>query len=192
MVPQLQFSNCLSETIRWCVTRADVNNPKYCLRSEDLRPPTKFDPEQRKDHCDINVWVEGRLVEHVVKERSWILGRHDAQPEILAPGRGRLLAHFFDYTNNDFLTSDMTNAFLDCYDTPPWDTWVYLVDQEVPLLVSWVPPQFISSVDEAIGIQIAEALSWVDEERPYSLYDEIPEWLVNFEKRRTGGKPESG
>ncbi|HEX7665032.1 MAG TPA: hypothetical protein VF407_10990 [Polyangiaceae bacterium] len=42
---------------------------------------------------------------------------------------------------------------------PPWDTWIaYYTDG---CLLSWVPPDFVASVGEAVRCNAYEALYWL-------------------------------
>lgn len=191
-VPQ-GFVKRLNETIAWCVPRVNVNDPKYCLRSQQLRPDYKFDSEPK---YDVDIWAASiQMISQVVKTRSQLLMPPTAlstEPDIDLAG-GRLLVHFLDESNNNGVTADITSFFLDNNDTPPWDTWVgafipkALADQrpdEVPVaysfLISWVPPAFHETVNEATESECVGMLMWADaprrEESPVHSAS-IPMWL---------------
>ena len=186
MVARFELLKSLNETVCWCRSRVDVTNPKYCLRSDELRPPAEFGrPQEREPHEDVDIMVEERFVIHVLQERTRLLDESNRGSRVHGPpsAEGRLLAHFVGHSNHNNLTADYSGGYFDFWDTPPWDTWVHWVDQE-DLLVSWVPPEFVNIVAKAISIEVCGMLTWVDEERPDSLYHKIPAWLVESTKER--------
>ena len=190
-VPQ-DFVKRLNETIAWCVARVDVNDPKYCLRSERLRPDYAFDSEPE---YDLDIWATTQMIDKVVETRSQLLTPLSAigtATEIDLAG-GRLLIHFLDESNHNGLTADITSFFLDNNDTPPWDTWVgafipeslaHQPPNEVPIaysfLISWVPPAFLKTVHEATEFECVGMLRWADapreDESPVHS-SSIPMWL---------------
>src|SRR6185295_20350205 len=154
------FTKRLAETIAWCVPRVNISDPKYCLRSAQLRPDYEF--SLRPDDA-VDLWADIYMIKKVVDSRSQLLPATSvsAERDIDLAG-GRLLIHFLGESNHNGLTAWITSSYLDNNDTPPWDTWVQafipesLVHQSpdsIPsvyaFLISWVPPEFLKVVDEA-------------------------------------------
>ena len=188
-----QFARRLYETIAWCAPRVNLSNPKYCLRSAQLKPDYEFssDPEY-----DVDLWADIRMIKKVVNSRAQLLMPPTAtstEVDIDLAG-GRLLIHFLDESNLNGLTAYLTSSYLDNNDTPPWDTWVkafipeslvYQSPDSVPsvfaFLISWVPAEFLNAVNEATEAECVGMLMWADAprkwERPPNYADSIPLWL---------------
>lgn len=187
------FVKRLHETIAWCVPRVNISSPKLCLRSAQLRPDYKFSSEP---DYDVDIWADIRMIQKVVDSRSQLLPPASAvitERDIDLRG-GRLLIHFLDESNHNGLTADITSCYLDNNDTPPWDTWVQAFIPEswadqppdaVPsvfrFLISWVPPEFLKTVNEATESECVGMLMWADAPRrwegPPNFADSIPAWL---------------
>jgi hypothetical protein len=186
------FTKRLAETIAWCVPRVNISDPKYCLRSAQLRPDYEFSLQPDND---VDLWADIYMIKKVVDSRSQLLPATavSGERDIDLAG-GRLLIHFLGESNHNGLTAWITSSYLDNNDTPPWDTWVQafipesLVHQspdEVPsvyaFLISWVPPEFLKAVDEATEGECVGMLMWADAPRiwdgPYNYADSIPAWL---------------
>ena len=107
---------------------------------------------------------------------------------------GRLLIHFLGESNHNALTADITSYYLDNNDTPPWDTWVQAFTPELwahqspdepstvfQFLISWVPPKFLETVNEATEYECVGMLMWAGAPRrfdgPPDYADSIPAWL---------------
>jgi len=192
VVPQ-GFIKRLHETIAWCAPRVNISTPKHCLRSAQLRPDYQFSLEPE---YDVDLWADLRMINQVVDSRSQLLTAataHLTEPD-LDLGEGRLLIHFLHESNHNGLTADITSYYLDNNDTPPWDTWVqafipeslaHQSPDEVPsafsFLISWVPPEFLKTVNEATEFECVGMLMWADAPRrwetPPNYADSIPEWL---------------
>jgi len=190
-VPQ-DFIKRLQETIAWCAPRVNINDPKHCLRSAQFRPDYKFDPEP---DYDVDLWADIPMINKLVDSRSQLLTPATLPTERdIDLGGGRLLIHFLGESNHNGLTADITSFYLDNNDTPPWDTWVQAftpeswADQspdEVPsvftFLISWVPPEFLETVNEATESECVGMLMWADAPRrwdgPLDYANSIPAWL---------------
>ena len=96
------------------------------------------------------------------------------------------LLHFIDYTNHNGLTAGITSYFLDNNDSPPWDTWVqalHTTDGKTDFLVSWVPAEFVDSVDDATKAECIGMLMWaVDGQRRRGEGD-VPDWLITLARK---------
>ena len=188
------FRKKLHETIAWCTPRVNINNPKYCLRSAQLRP--NYDFSSRADE-DVDLWANIEMINNVSDSRSLLSSGVDALWELdIDLAGGRLLIHFLGESNQNGLTADITSHYLDNNDTPPWDTWVQAfvpeslahqspdsVPSEYAFLISWVPSEFLKAVDEATEFECVGMLMWADAPRrwelppPPHLADSIPVWL---------------
>lgn len=187
------FRKNLQETIAWCIPRVNISNPKYCLRSTQLKPNYRFSSRPEED---VDLWADIQMIDEVVESRS----RLSSAGENAIPERdidlvgGRLLVHFLNESNHNGLTADITSYYLDDNDTPPWDTWVQAfvpesfarqapdaIPSEYPFLISWVPSEFLNAVDEATEAECVGMLMWADAPRrwetPPNLADSIPLWL---------------
>ena len=159
----------LMETALWGSRKADLANPKACLRSESFRPYLfndnryqTIDDVVHKRHFAL---VEtGDIQDFATEEMSDV--RKLMPPSL---GGGRLLVWERDLTIDDGLGESVTNGYLDVSDMPPWDTWVTYVSADddagaqVGYLVSWVPPVFLASVGEAVLGNAYDALFWLDD-----------------------------
>ena len=187
-----EFIKNLHETIVWCVPRVNISNPKYCLRSAQLKPDYEF--SSRPDE-DVDLWADIHMIKKVVDSRSQLLPSRGVSSELdIDLAGGRLLIHFLDESNHNNATADITSYYLDDNDTPPWDTWVQAFIPEslahqstdsIPsayaFLISWVPPEFLKTVDEATEYECVGMLMWADAPRlwdePRNFADSIPPWL---------------
>jgi len=155
-----------------------------------LRPDYEFDSEP---DYDVDLWANIRMINKVVDSRSQLVTPVNTERSVDLAG-GRLLIHFLDQSNHNGLTADITSFYLDNNDTPPWDTWVQTFVPEswadqppdevpivVPFLISWVPQEFLKTVNEATEYECVGMLMWADAPRrwdgPYNNADSIPEWL---------------
>ncbi len=78
--------------------------------------------------------------------------------------KGRLVVWMPDDIIPDGVGEIETKGYLDCYDMPPWETWVAYVDgqpKERPHLVSWVPEPFVDPVQCAIDSNALGTLLWL-------------------------------
>lgn len=144
----------LAQTILWCAPRADVSNPKDCLRTPELRP---------------RVFERDRFsaVDTVAIERERygdIEFRHAQVPKDL--GGGRLLAYFPETNLYDGAAEVHTDGFLDVDNLPGWDTWIAFFEDEPETnygsyLIAWIPPEFVEVVSEGIAYNPEECIIWL-------------------------------
>ncbi len=189
--PPQAFLKKLRETIAWCVSRVDASNPKYCLRSADLKPVYEFSP---RPEDDVNLWASVEMIEKVVDSRAQLLSTATVGPGAETLAGGRLLLHFLDQSDDDQSAADITSCYLDSADTPPWDTWVDVyvpeslahqspdsIPTEYGFLISWVPREFVETVNEATEYEVIGMLMWADAPRrfdePRDFARSIPLWL---------------
>lgn len=170
------FAQRLAETIAWCSPRIDPAEPKWCLRSQELRPQVDYYSES-----DPTFWNTTENIKTLASLRSKYIDLPTVAHTADITG-GRLLLCFFDCTNFNELTADETNWFFDGCDNPPWDTWVDVLGDA---LVSWVPSQFQSAVDHAIAIECCGMLMWLESPILGHSVDradleKLPRWLFDY------------
>jgi hypothetical protein len=147
----------LAQTIFWCAPRANVSNPKDCLRTPELRP---------------RIFEESRFsaVDTVAVERERYGGvkiRQAKVPRDLAGGR--LLIYFPNINLYDGAAEDETLCFLDVDNLPPWDTWIAYFEEETDrdyygcYLVAWIPSQFVDLVSDGINVNPEECIMWLSD-----------------------------
>ncbi len=172
----------LRETIAWCAERIKYSNAKAVLRSEALGNELRAAAEEFEPD---DLWASRWMIVSVVHRRAQLLQAKARRAEFPVAGGlsgGRLLLHFLDCSNHNGITADETEGFLDNSDTPPWDTWVDIVqagesDQEI--LVAWMPGDFVSLAQRAIDVECIGMLMWADSPPASMPFPEssIPRWL---------------
>jgi hypothetical protein len=153
-----QFKLSLSETSRWCTSKACSQDPANSLRSGELAP------DQGKD------WQA--VVKSVCERRAHLVGRN---PACTAGGvtAGRMLIFDPGLTLSDGAAMVESSGFFDAGNTPAWDTWIAYVEEEPPrpeswtkldsYLVCWIPAVFVALVDRAVAVNPERCLLWADE-----------------------------
>jgi hypothetical protein len=152
-----QFKERLSETSRWCTSKACSHDPANSLRSSELAP------DQEED------WQA--VVESVCERRAHLIGRNPAcTPSVAA---GRLLIFDPGLTLSDGAAMVESSGFFDAGNTPPWDTWIAYVKEEPQrseswtkldsYLVCWIPVVFVDLVERAVAVNPERCLLWSDE-----------------------------
>ena len=141
----------IGETQLWCVEYGIRQN----YRSPSLQP--SFLGSDRF-----------ATIESVARRRSTLLKRNAAKSENSSFG-GRLVSIFIDESHTDGVADKATNGFFDLYDIPPWDTWIAMGHShrtndatKETFLLAWVPSEFISRVDDAIGASVSSSIVWTD------------------------------
>ena len=161
--PERQFRERLDRTVAWCNSRVKATNPRWCLRSPELRPAVEFE-----NHSDPSLWNEHALIEGVVQRRAALLARSPLTD--VDPRQGRLLWCRYEYNNHNGASDHYSQGFFDANDNPPWDTWIGQVDDA---LITWVPGAFVDLASEGISVECCDMLDWVVNRSAC-----LPEWLV--------------
>jgi len=129
------------------------------LRSEVLRPSlnivTAVDREQTRQAVWDLIGLRSKLLENETTSVPSGLGYRGTY--LL---NGRLLAHFPSISLSHGLSVPETGGFIDEDEVPPWDTWVYFVDD---FLISWVPGNLESALKSAIDCNPEESLCWLSD-----------------------------
>lgn len=153
-----EFKARLAQTIFWCASRVDKENPATSLRTPGLRP---------------RVLEENRssAVETVAQARE-LYGGVDCRNSSLSDdlGGGRLLVYFPNLDLFCGAAEQETDGFFDVNNVPPWDTWVAYRQDEVKgdsfdteYLIAWVPPEFVNLVDDGINVNPEQCIMWLSD-----------------------------
>jgi hypothetical protein len=154
------FEIRLAETIEWCLRHADISEPGDSLRNEALKPEFicneytySYNPAKRiKDICQL---LEKRR-KLLSKEVSPVVSDADLQG-------GKLLAFFPDETLCDGAAEMVSYGFFDVDNVPAWDTWVGIFrDYDREYIVSYIPNQFVSLVEEGTDVNPEDCIPWLD------------------------------
>jgi len=172
----------LAETIALCAPRTSLGMPLSALRTLALHPSpplenggdTGYRVEDSRYDCQ-NRWdVEQTAVdvEQLVRERVHLLPRAHSYPSAPASdlAGGRLLFSAPDYGVTDGASEYESHGFIDVADAPPWDTWVWFVQEGKAstdfydcYIVSWVPPEFVAYADAGIRVSFVGNVAWASD-----------------------------
>jgi hypothetical protein len=151
----LAAKNELLETQAWCAAKADLARPKDCFRDDRLRP--RLLPPSRRDAVD-----DVRRSRRLYSDRQ-----ASADSETVIAG-GRLIAYSPDANLACGTSEAETKGYFDVNNTPPWDTWVALLDAPKAKLwesslIAWVPSAFVPLVQAGIDVIPEECVLWLDD-----------------------------
>lgn len=175
------FMHRLAETIAWC---------NYSLAqdsSHDLLRTVLPKPEPYGTFHESEEFVEfaARLFvtrSHLIQSSGLLL---PSAEEIRQAAAGRLLIFLPDSAfSSDGVAEYASDRFFDFMEYPPWDTWIYTLDQPVlnsrspekpewltsNHLISLIPSQFVGRVQRAIECTADQAIFWLkdlDFDTPY-------------------------
>jgi hypothetical protein len=153
------FELRLAETIAWCSARARPDEPAASLRSDRLQP---WVLETDRATAVRRVLESRASTDRDVRAASPVSSASDL-------AGGRLLLYFPDANLADGAAEAETGGFFDIENVPPWDTWVGLFRDEradisyADYLVSWVPREFVASVDRGIYVNPEECILWLSD-----------------------------
>ena len=140
----------LAETVAWCSARVDLNDPKGCFRTAELRP---------------HPLAGGRkaVVEAVTIARYVALGWPPKRMATDLSG-GQLLTYQPDLNLVHGLEEMETCGYVDIDNIPPWDTWIdYICEANGNYLLCWVPAPFIPLVADGIAVNPELCFQWLDD-----------------------------
>ncbi|GIK64452.1 MAG: hypothetical protein BroJett018_22460 [Chloroflexota bacterium] len=155
------FKKQLAETIEWCVPRFSMDDLKNCLRTP---------PKHSTEYIDPYKYAEIEQFAKIVFEKraKAFVGRPIENINDSLQG-GRLLLFDMNMSGKEGTSSVESYDFIDGWDVPPWDTWIYIgVEKEEkkrdwPYLISWIPLEAIHLVNEAIRWNSTECIQWVQD-----------------------------
>jgi hypothetical protein len=162
------FFILLAETITWC-SRPDVGiDPKNSLRFIE---PDDFCLDSR----------ESRVYGITVRRNHLLLkaGVSKLQPAKDLSG-GRLILFEPDATMSDGVAQDVSQGYFDVHNVPPFDTWVWYVDEQFDVgevhaqsiatsqtpwqpseyLIVWVPSRFLELANAGIEVIPEQCVDW--------------------------------
>lgn len=146
----LTLAQSLKDAMVWCIPRINLENPRWCLRSPELRPDADFYASE-----DPGFFNEPGHILQVVQRRSTLLNVQGESP----PLSGRLLLADFEITNHNRATEFESNGFFDWADNPPWDLWLGIYQGH---LLSWIPTEFVDTVERSFLVECMNMLSWAN------------------------------
>lgn len=154
------FEIRLAETIAWCIRHADILEPRDSLRSDELKPEFV---------CNENLYLYDSAkrikdIRQLLEKRSKLLGKEIASVATEADLKGgKLIVYFPDENVFDGASEVASMEFFDGEDEPAWDTWVGLFrDYKREYIVSYIPPQFLSLVNDGIEVNCVDCIQWID------------------------------
>jgi hypothetical protein len=92
---------------------------------------------------------------------------------------GKLLLFDMSWALKEGTSWPETYHFIDGWDVPAWDTWIYIgvekaeeENRDRPYLISWMPPEVIHMVNDAIRLNSSKCIQWVEDvTHPFSFID---------------------
>lgn len=78
--------------------------------------------------------------------------------------KGQIVAHEINTTVTDGASEAQSQGYVDVYDLPPVDTWIYLTAGARgtnPVLYCWVPTPFIAAMQGAMDVSCTDNYEWV-------------------------------
>ena len=165
LLAESTFDRLLNETVVWATPRIAMDNPQWCLRSPELRPPYDYYDD------DPGLFNEPKLIDYVTDTRSNLLTL-ETKTRRREENAGRLLLVEYNATNHNDATKIESDGFFDFADNPPWDLWVCGFGDN---LIGWIPNQFVSVVAQSMNVECIGMLHWIDSNDEEFKY---PDWLV--------------
>ena len=137
MMDAATFAQQLAETIAWCKPRVDLTDPKWCLRSTELKPDCNYDSAD-----DPTLWNDAHIVQSVVQRRQHaIAGIETTTPPSTGLHGGRLLLCYFDETNHNYGPAEESRWFYDGQIT--MRSTGAADDPGFEIVVSWRRPRYL-------------------------------------------------
>jgi hypothetical protein len=164
----------LAETIAWCESRVDITKPESCFRSKELQPSINFD-------WHLDQIQRNSIIQEVSNLRQKMLQR-DTQIQVTKTPNlalGKILVFEIDGTLSDSAAQVATNGFFTYENTPPWDTWFahmsadFLSENRFDILLSWIPREFFSLVEEGIYVNPEYCIFWLDDKVVQQLFNQL-------------------
>lgn len=144
----------IAQAAAWCAPRADMADPRGCLRTPALMPPLLYADSFFS-------------VRTVVTARRYQMGQAFGWERA---GRGRLMVNFPDADLCDGAAELETGGWFDGFNAPPWDTWVGYFQDDHPAdssygtyLLAWVPPACEEMVGRGIHVNPEQCIAWLED-----------------------------
>lgn len=201
------FEQRLRETIAWCTRKPELSKSAEYLRTPALKPAIDANPSLFLCGNNQATIAIGSLSQ---KRKKLLADEHVPADGETGLAGGRLLVYFLGVSNHNGITESLTDNYFDHEDNPPWDTWLCCIagkewtspdektfDVRIVIsqrgnttdyVLSWVPPEWIDAVDNAMRYEVTGAIMWADllVSRPeqYAVFDfhrsYIPGWLERY------------
>ncbi len=140
--PEPPLLYLLAEAAAWCLPRARLMDAAHCLRTPLLRPPAF--PDAGPSAVDALVRARRQRVPHPLPLRP-------------LPA-GRILAYLSQAAPPDVALVDHSRGYFDSAGSPPWDTWLAVLEQQPPHtspatyeVLSFVPVAFLGLVTRTLA-----------------------------------------
>jgi hypothetical protein len=173
------------ETVTWCKHKADVENPRTCLRTPELKPE-EYAPDAN-GNLDFNASDCEQATPCLTilsQKRRELLQRANMSVESSSVNRnnGRFMLHILRHSLWCGLSEECSQGFIDVIDLPPWDTWLICVPisgvlHQTGLLLSWVPSEFCDLVSKGRDVNMVDCFFWASEYRQKGYSSDVLEWL---------------
>jgi hypothetical protein len=163
MTPE-QFTQSLHETFAWVLPRMNLNDLRWSMRSNELRPPHEFYRDGNPGFFN-----DSEYITHVVATRHRLL--IGTAPAIPIAKNGRLLLSDYKVSNHNEATEHESGGFFDWADNPPWDLWV---GEYAEKLIAWIPEPLIELVVRAERVECMGMFHWADD---LLIDNRIPQWV---------------
>lgn len=143
------------EAVSWCLTNATVADPRGSLRRL---------PDPLNDIGALHAEARN-VVQELVRSRERLVPRTPVQKDLAG---GQLLVYFPEEDLADGAAELETRGFFDIHNTPPWDSWVALIEDpsaerfKGAFLLAYVPPVLIPLADRGIEVNPEACISWLD------------------------------
>jgi hypothetical protein len=160
----------LKSAIIWCGEKLNWKDLGSCHRSPELFPkPVKSSEDSNITYLEFNAVQV--LLTKIITKRNRLVDRNIGT----LSARGRILCFYPEYSLNDAMVahecqvqidaihSGSNGEYIDDFDNPPWDTWLYCEKNEnVIALYSWVHPELVGFVSRAIATDAYGCLVWAE------------------------------
>ena len=157
--PLHEFRRSLAAGIAWCDDHPEASDASQRFRTPELRPP--IDIGEHTDSLDL----VRNAVQHVIDHRYMYCDPDRGANSPADLSGGRLLAFYPQITLFDGFAAIESDGFFDPANVPPWDTWIYVIDD---FLISFVPKQFIIDVECGLITNVEECIVWLsDVDHPF-------------------------
>jgi hypothetical protein len=184
----------LDQVAQWCSLKSSMADPTNSLRTPELKPNEwlKFGDEGFEGVGSLETVRQRQIiVDTVNKRRADLLSRARVVTKDISnkPRNGRFLLYVPDESLRDCGSAEQSHGFFDCWDAPPWDTWMVYLPSEIRFekskglwyssscLISWVPKSFVGLAEKGIVTNLGDCLRWADSINSQSV------WLLSSLQR---------
>lgn len=181
-----QFLAAVASARAWAAYQAPSAWRERNYRTSELQPPYDYNAIFSPGEFRRSIAIATEFIASVIANRADLV-LASSRVTSLEPSdvaSGRLLRHNLGETTCTAVPKILTDGFFDSYDIPAWDTWIAFVhdiefgsNSSVDYLVSWIPPQLVEQVDEAVRTSFEENLLWLDKTNTQFTQSLPEEWM---------------